>query len=370
MNLQIDRSLKTLQVRHVAPVTRQFRKYWTWWTGQLMALLPGRVQAAIKQQDQCLQIETDGTDFIVLAQSGAQSRELGRLACNADTGCVFELPDTPTETRLILPADKVLIKEMTLPLATEENLREVMSFQIDRQTPFSADQVWYDCQVTDRNTNAQTLSVKLIVVPRKVLDEMLGRLARNRLFPDSVSVLEQNSNRVVPINLLPSGQRKKRWSGIRRKRNFFLVTANAVLLAIALATPVLQRQLAIHSLEPQLEAAVEAAKSGTQLRQQVQRLVAASEYLTKRKQSEMFVMRAMDEITRLLPDHTWVNRLDISSGEIQVQGQSSVTAALIPLLEASPLLKNVRFRSPVMRIGTTAEERFHLSADLVQEIER
>ena len=78
-------------------------------------------------------------------------------------------------------------------------------------------------------------------------------------------------------------------------------------------------------------------------------------------------MRAFDEITRVLPDSTWASRLDIDIGEIQLQGQSSSSAALIQLLEASPLLQNVRFRSPVTGIGNTDQDRFHLSADLVQE---
>ena len=367
MNLPIDRSLKKLQVRYVAPLTRQFNKYWTWWIGQLTALLPGHVQATIKQQHQCLYIETKGADFVIRTQSGSQSQELGTFACNAEDGCSLELPDAPSETVLILPADKVLIKELTLPLATEENLREALSFQIDRQTPFSVDQVCYDCQVTSRDTSTQTLSVNLIMAPRDVTNELLDCLARNGLFPDRVSVLGRNSDRVLPANLLPPGRQKKRWPGIRRRQNLLLVSANVVLLLIAVAIPVIQRQQAINSLEPQLERAVETAKDGTQLRRQVEELVAASEYLRNKKQSELLVMRAMDEVTRVLPDHTSVSRLDIGSEEIQVQGQSTASAALIPLLEASPLLQNVRFRSPVMQIGTTAEERFHLSADLVQE---
>jgi len=370
MNLPIDRNLKKLQVRYVAPLIRQFNKYWTWWIGQLTALLPGQVQATIKQQHQCLYIEISGPDFVVRTQIGSRSQELGTFARNAEDYIKFELPNTPSEIVLIIPADKVLIKELTLPLATEENLREALSFQIDRQTPFSVDQVCYDCEVTSRDTRIQNLSVNLIVAPRDVTNELLACLAKNGLSPDRVSALGRNSDRVLPVNLLPPGRQQNRWRGIRRRRSLLLVSASVVLLLIALTIPVMRRQQAINSLEPQLEQAIETAKGGTQLRRQVDELVAASEYLRNKKQTELLVMRVMDEVTRLLPDNTSVSRLDIDSEEIQVQGQSSTSAALIPRLEASPIFQNVRFRSPVMQIGATPEERFHLSADLEQENDR
>jgi general secretion pathway protein L len=363
----MDKTLQKMQVRYVAPVLRQFNKYWAWWTGELIAILPAHMQAAILQQDQRIQIEIDGRDFIVNADNGSESAELGRIARNAEDDRDFELPVAVTGIRLVLPADKVLIKQLTLPLAIEENLREALSFQMDRQTPFSVDQVYYDCHVRARDTNSQTLTVDLVVTPRQYVDELLDSLADNGLSPDRVSVPDPSSAGPLSVNLLPTGRRRKNRIRVSRRRNLLLVTANLVIAAAALATPVIQKQLAISSLEPQLQQAVDAAKSGTELRQQVQLLADASKYLRDKKQSELLVMRTVDEITRLLPDNTWVSRLDIDTGEIQLLGQSSSSEALIQLLEASPLLKNVRFRSPVTRIGTTEEDRFHLSADLVQE---
>ncbi len=74
----------------------------------------------------------------------------------------------------------------------------------------------------------------------------------------------------------------------------------------------------------------------------------------------------LDDMTRIIPDDTWVNRVDFSDGEIQLQGQSGAAAGLIGLIEASPTFHNARFRSPVTQIARTSQERFHLSADTVQ----
>lgn len=359
--------LQKLQVRHVAPVLRQFDKYWAWWTGELTALLPEQIRAMILQRDQRVRIELDATDFVVSADSGTDSNVLGRIAHSAGADRDFELPVAVTETQLVLPADQVLIRQLTLPLATEENLREALSFQMDRQTPFSVEQVYYDSHVRARDNNNQTLTVELVVTPRTYVDDLLDTLADNGLSPDRISVSDESSGGLLSVNLLPAGRRRKNGLGLSRRRNLLLVIAILVLAAAVFATPVIQKQQVIEILEPQLQQAIEEARSGTELRQQVEQLAAASEYLRNKKQSGLLVMRAIDEITRLLPDNTWVNRLDIDTGEIQLQGQSSTSAALIQLLEGSPLLENVRFRSPLTRIGNTEEDRFHLSADLVQE---
>ena len=62
------------------------------------------------------------------------------------------------EVILCLPADKVLTRTLTLPLATEENLREVLAFQMDRQTPFTVEQVYYDYGVVARGRKTRTVS--------------------------------------------------------------------------------------------------------------------------------------------------------------------------------------------------------------------
>ena len=78
---------------------------------------------------------------------------------------------------------------------------------------------------------------------------------------------------------------------------------------------------------------------------------------------ESMVMRLLDEMTRIVPDGTWVSQLDIKGIEVQVQGQSPAAASLIGLLEDSESFSNPQFRSPVTQIPRSDLERFHLSAE-------
>ena len=366
MNIAMDQSLQKIRFQYVAPLQRQFETFWLWWIAELTSLLPSNLQSALSQRDQRDFVEFDDDALIVRRGTMSGNCELTRIPLTAAEKPDIELPVGAKETVLLLPADKVLVRSMTLPLAAEENLREVLSFEMDRQTPFVADQVYYDCIVTSRNTRQKTLSVDLVLAPRAIVDGLLEEVANSGLRTDILSTRDSSGTAMLPVNLLPRRKRSNRNRAVRRL-NAALVVVTVLLIVTAITLPLLQKQQVLGELEQQLIAAVAQAESANELRQQVERLMAGSGYLVTKKQTGLSILRTITEITRILPDHTWINRVDISETEVRLQGLSSSSAMLISLLESSPVLKNVRFRSPVVRIPSTGEERFHLSAEIEQE---
>ena len=67
------------------------------------------------------------------------------------------------------------------------------------------------------------------------------------------------------------------------------------------------------------------------------------------------------------PDSTWLNRFEVKRGEVHIAGFSQAASSLIPLLEASDQLREVRFISPVTQDARTGKERFHLAARIIGE---
>ena len=70
-----------------------------------------------------------------------------------------------------------------------------------------------------------------------------------------------------------------------------------------------------------------------------------------------------------MPDDTWLMRLTMNAGELQLFGESGNAAALIPLLESSEYFDNARFRSPDHPQQRPDKDRFHVSARFVREEE-
>ena len=58
-------------------------------------------------------------------------------------------PRRPVHLRL--PPDHVIVEQLKLPIAATRNLSKVLSFEIDRYTPFSLDQVQYGARITGQH---------------------------------------------------------------------------------------------------------------------------------------------------------------------------------------------------------------------------
>ena len=65
---------------------------------------------------------------------------------------------------LLLPASLGLRRPLLLPAAARERLREVLAFEIERQTPFAAEEVLYDGRLLGTRDDGQ-LQVELVVLP-------------------------------------------------------------------------------------------------------------------------------------------------------------------------------------------------------------
>ena len=364
MNVELERTLQKLRVKYIAPLKRGFDGFWSWWSTELIAMLPQNLRETIAQRNQRLFVELDGADVVVRQGTTGQTREVLRRLLESPDAAEADLPQDIRDTVLLLPGDKVLAKSLSLPLAAEENLREVLAFEMDRQTPFTADQVYYDFTVTGRASGQQALSLDLVYSPRVMVDDLLESVSRHGIRPDVVSSRSGAGDESQPVNLLPANKRQSKWK-MTQRLNIGLASLALLLLITVVSLPLVQKKQVIRMLEPQVEEAIAEAKDGNQLRQDVEKLAEGSSFLVQKKQSNLLVVQVINEVSRILPNHTWISRLDIAGDEIQLQGQSSSAAALIAIIESSPMLHNARFRSPVIQIPRTDGERFHLSAEVI-----
>jgi len=75
-------------------------------------------------------------------------------------------------------------------------------------------------------------------------------------------------------------------------------------------------------------------------------------------------IRLMDEITRVIPDDTWLVRLEVRGSKLRIQGESEGASSLLALLEASDLIENATFSSPVTKNPRTSNDRFAIEAGI------
>ena len=260
---------------------------------------------------------------------------------------------------LYLSQEHVLCKKLNLPLAAEENLRQVIAFEMDRHTPFHAGQVYFDYRFVHRG---EQLEISLAVAPRNAIDETLRQLAI--WGAQAVAVLvEGDATNDAPWSLLPDGLLQKS-KGARLPRLNTALTAGAVmLLCVALALPIWQKRETVLALRPQLDNARKQAEAAEDLRRQLEAMMANYNYLLNKKRESPPVVAVLEDVTRILPDDTWVQQFDLKGNEVIIQGETATSSTLVGLFEQAKTLHNASFRAPLTKGLGVNSERFQLAVE-------
>lgn len=349
--------------------------FFRWWKHELAQLLPDHMQARLAHAQGRIIIRVlpdEGPGTVELAwHEGERLEDLESFSLNqdlelqrqqiADLLVERELNDSPRD--LVLDREQVLSKKVIMPLAAESNLRQALAFEMDRHTPFSADAVYFDYQVIERDADKGQLELLMVVVPRPAVDELLAVLEPRGLAPTGVDIQDQGMPQ--GFNLLPLDQRVR----IRRARtriNILLALIMAVLLAAVMAQSLWLREQQIQEVELAIEEVRVEARRVQNIRSQIEDASEAAGFLMKQRSMAPPTVKVLAEATRLVPDDTYLDRLRLWEGNIQLQGKSANAQKLIELVNDSVLFEGTEFRGSTRLDTRTGKEIFDLRADLEQ----
>ena len=112
--------------------------------------------------------------------------------------------------RVILRPDPaaVLERKVTLPLAAEHDVSRVLRYEMDRLTPFTAEQVFWSAIIERRDRPAGRLEICLSLLPKSLVQPVLAAIEAIGL---KVSAIETASHTGVPrlIDLVPPSSRRR-----------------------------------------------------------------------------------------------------------------------------------------------------------------
>jgi len=336
-----------------------------WWRQSLLAWLPVRWQWAMGWSRSRLLLQRDGEVLRLQRQTGEQIEAIAELPWPVSPAAL----DTVLDARLrslprhwLLPAGSVLRRPLRLPAAAAERLRDVVGFEIDRQTPFDASQVSYDVRELGALPDGQ-LQVELVVIPRVQLEQwaqQAGPWAQAVAGVDAVDATGQP----LDVNLLPVAQRQPYRDPMARW-NWLLAVGAVVLLALAGHQLIDNRQAAADQLREQVDAAARDARRVAAERQQLQSLVEGAAFLEGKRAEHASTVEIWNELTRLLPDGTYLEKMSIEGTTLQLIGLSREASQLVPLLQDSPLWRKVNLTGVLQADGATSgRDRFTLTAEL------
>lgn len=333
-----------------------------WWRDELAGLLPAEWRDRLRSS-QVMPVAADGAAWRAFATVRGALVEASRMP----TG-LRPSPLQHANVWLLLGPDEALVRDAALPLAAEESLDEALGFELDRLTPLSAEQAMFGYQVLARDESEKQLTLRLAVAPRDVVERRVAALREEGARILGVGLLEEYVGEPRSLNLLPVEQRDKPRVASEVAATRALGALAAVLALAALAYPVWLKRESIIALQPRVEKARVAAEGSSRIASQIESLAGEHNFVMAKKLSQPSMASLVEELSKQLPDNTWVQQLDVKPGpkarEVQIAGETGSSSALVEVLERSGLFTNATFKSPLTKGATPNTERYLLAAEL------
>jgi hypothetical protein len=258
-----------------------------------------------------------------------------------------------------------------LPAAVEDDLKTTLGYDLDRHTPFKADELYFDAVVTGRDNSRGQISVDLAAARRSHVDAAVKHAQSwgatvTAVVPERPSAAAASRLNLLAPELRNGATAWRRWQ-------FWLPIALLALVAlVAVALPVWQkREYAIAQNALAAQAFQQAAVSES-LRTQLDRQVGDYNFALERKYAYPGAVQILEDVTRLLPDDTWLTQLEIKTNgrgkdvqrDLLIRGESVNAGRLVTLLEESRLFTQAAPRSPTTKIQPGPGEIFDLGAQM------
>ncbi len=349
-----------------------------WWAGELGALLPANWREIASLGGGGPLVSLRGDDLIVHEMRLGRLVELDRVRLSGLDPAGQRLAMTnlldqsargaAQSVRLCLDGAQCLSKRIRLPLATEENLREVLGFEMDRHTPFKAEQVYFDHQIVKRDAAQGLIDIELTLAPKPAVAALIARIeALGGRVASAVCADDLQKPAPYP-DLLRQTPKVRRADSPARTLNLTLAVIFVLMSGVAVAIPIWQKRDAAIALHPQRGKAKSEADAAQAVHRELEKLVAENNYILTRKYAQPSTLSLIEDLSRVLPDTTWIQVMEIKAAakgrEVVLTGETASSSKLVETVEQTGSLQNASFRSPLTKGQSPNSERFVLGAEV------
>jgi general secretion pathway protein L len=262
---------------------------------------------------------------------------------------------------LIFKADRFLFKPLELPSRAAEFLDGVVRAQIDRLTPWSAANAAFGCSKPSEAGAGRIVVIvaataKATIIPYQQAFSGLGvhSLTISTQSPDgaTIKIFEENVAGIREIHRT------------RRILAAILVGGSLIVAASAVAATIVDGNLQVRQDElahriAERRAALVAARNAAG-----DPVTVAQRGLARRKNETPSSVIALEVLSQILPDNTYVTELRIEEDKLRLTGVSRDAPTLIRLIEQSQHFTRATFFAPTTRAPSDPGDRFNIEAHI------
>jgi general secretion pathway protein L len=266
------------------------------------------------------------------------------------------------DATIVLAGEDVLRPEVRLPFASHKTLRSALRYELERLSPIPPDDLYFDFTVTSRDRDANTAEIALRIIRRDIVDDAVA-LCRAAGLASSAIRFEGDpvlaDARAFPVD------RNARLMRLWRHRSLAILGAGALALLLAVTVAAyLRGASALDALTDQVMAEGIQASRVEHLRDRIDQTQAQLVFLSKQKSAPSFAA-VLAEVTRTLPDGSWITQFDKTGRKVRIEGFSHAASDLIAQFDRSGKFANAQFTAPVTQGTAPDVERFDLTFEIV-----
>ena len=353
-------------------VAQLIRAVAVWWLTQLSELLPenvakwltdaGRRNLVVVPDDESIRLLVRD-DWGHIHGQASFSRDADIRSAIDHTLKQHGLRRREVSLGLALPSEKFFSREITLPREVGQSLEAVALGDLLHNTPFRQDDICYDYRTAPFG---ERIVVTQTVIRREFVDEALSKI---EIEPEELDFLEMHDAAPTEAPFSRLLLRNNPVNGFWLPTAFGALTVTCVALALGAAVlKYRQQQGVLAALNTELPTVREQAHKVRTALQAADQKVAALVELHARKQEGVGLLDLWEELSRVLPDDTWLQELRLSkSGDkpgyrLTISGFSAAAASLVEALDKSPLLDDAALTAPISLDPLEKRERFIVEA--------
>jgi len=258
-----------------------------------------------------------------------------------------------------LASEQVLFRPLDFPKQAEDFLDGMIRTQIDRLTPWPADDAvfgWSSPSVTGQDRIELTLAAtsKQQIEP---LVQLATGLGAQSLAAFAVPPTASDTSATIKVFDQTLGSAAGRMFDTPRILRAVLLSAGAAAAVALLVGTYLGDSL--DSERQQLMSRISQRRAALRLGPEGN---SALGLLARRKQTGPLSVVVLEALSKALPDGTYVTELRIDGDKVQVVGMTQDAPSLIRLIEKSPQFARATFFAPTTRAQNEPGEQFHIEA--------
>lgn len=339
------------------------------WLDQVAEAMLAVIARFVKTASVCL-VEGEHDRFAVLAPDKREAASSADAELGIENGTLVGRRSPQLEAalrgghvELVLQPDRFVFKPLELPSRAAEFLGGVVRSQIDRLTPWDADHAAFGFSTpveagTDRIAVTVAATAKAMLVPVVNAFTSLGagsvtvRAAapQNSADMPAITVMEENIARILDLRVA----RKILLAVLAAA---FLIAATADIAASIIGGRLQERQDEVAHRILQLRATALTARNAPGDPKTL-----AERALAQRKNESPSTVLALEILSQILPDNTYVTELRIEGDKVRLSGITHDAPGLIRLIEQTRHFSHATFFAPITRSASESGDRFDIEA--------